>query len=85
MYKIDKFDDAGVTSPFVKLLAVEDIGPVREKAQTQLWNEYCCKVDDELRATEERVVPDISPYVAIGLIIAFILVVILLLYSTVGD
>ena len=51
MYKIDKLDDAGVTSPFVKLLAVEDIGPVREKAQTQLWNEYCCKVDDELRAT----------------------------------
>ena len=34
---------------------------------------------------EERVVPDISPYMAIGLIIAFILVVILLLYSTVGD
>ena len=25
MCKIDKFDDTGVTSPFVKLLAVEDI------------------------------------------------------------
>ena len=85
MYENGKTEDVGVTSSFVKLLAVEDVGPVREKAPTQLWNEYCCKVDDELRETEERAAPELGPYAAISVIIAFVLAMILLLYSMVGD
>jgi hypothetical protein len=40
-----------------------------DKAQKEMWNDYCCKVDAELRRTEERVVPNAAVYVVISWVI----------------
>jgi hypothetical protein len=62
-----------VTSALAKIFDAVNAASANRETQKEKWNDYCSKVDDELRKTEKRIVPDAGPYVAISLIIGLAL------------